>query len=71
MRDVVLVRPPGKRLGRTTFVVDRSRIASLRAQARLEGDRTRDEVGAGTVLRAAQQEAKPSSENPDETVLAD
>jgi len=61
----------GKRLGRPTIVVDRSRIASLRAQGRGWKAIAREmKLGVGTVLRAAQRAAKPSSENPDEPLLA-
>jgi hypothetical protein len=52
-------------------VVDRSRIAGLRAQGRDWKAIAREmKFGVVTVLRAAQQGAKPSSENADETVLA-
>jgi len=49
-------RAKGKRLGRPTVVVDRSRIASLRAQGRGWKAIARTmRLGLGTVLRAAQQ----------------
>jgi hypothetical protein len=52
-------------------IVDRSRIASLRAQGRGWKAIAREmKLGVGTVLRAARQAAKPSSENPGETVVA-
>ena len=64
-------RSKGKRLGRPTIVVDRSRIASLRAQGRGWKAIAREmKLGVGTVLRAAQQVAKPGSEDPGETVVA-
>jgi DNA invertase Pin-like site-specific DNA recombinase len=64
-------RSKGKRLGRPTIVVDRSRIASLRAQGRGWKAIAREmKLGVGTVLRAAQQVAKPSSENSDKILLA-
>ena len=61
-------RSKGKRLGRPTIVVDRSRIASLRAQGRGWKAIAREmKLGVGTVLRAAQQGGLPCSENPAET----
>ena len=64
-------RSKGTRLGRPTIVVDRSRIASLRAQGRGWKAIAREmKLGVGTVLRAAEQVAKPGSEGPDEPVLA-
>jgi len=61
-------RSKGKRLGRPTIVVDRSRIASLRAQGRGWKAIAREmKLGVGTVLRAAQQVGLPGSESPAET----
>ena len=58
-------RSKGKRLGRPTIVVDRSRIASLRAQGRGWKAIAREmKLGVGTVLRAAQQGGLLGSENP-------
>jgi DNA invertase Pin-like site-specific DNA recombinase len=49
-------RSKGKHLGRPTIVVDRSRIASLRAQERGWKAIAREmKLGIGTVLRAAEQ----------------
>jgi len=49
-------RSKGKRLGRPTIVVDRSRIASLRTQGRGWKAIAREmKLGVGTVLRAAQE----------------
>ena len=57
-------RSKGKRLGRPTIVVDRSRIASLRAQGRGWKAIAREmKLGVGTVLRAAQQGGRLGSEN--------
>src|SRR5271157_6404798 len=54
----------GKRLGRPTIVVDRSRIASLRAQGRGWKAIAREmKLGVGTVLRAAQQSGRLGSES--------
>jgi len=54
-----------------TVIVDSLRVACLRAQGlgwkAIEREMS---LRVGTVLRAAQQVAKPSSENPGETVLA-
>ena len=57
-------RSKGKRLGRPTVVVDRSRIACLRAQGHGWKAIAREmKLGVGTVLRAAQQDGRPGSEN--------
>src|SRR5271167_1713855 len=57
-------RSKGKRLGRPTIVVDRSRIASLRAQGRGWKAIAREmKLGVGTVLRAAQQSGRLGSES--------
>jgi DNA invertase Pin-like site-specific DNA recombinase len=64
-------RSKGKRLGRPKVIVDRSRIECLRAQGRGWKAIAREmKLGVGTVLRAAQLIAKPRSENPGETVVA-
>jgi len=48
-------RAKGKRLGRPTVIVDRARIASLRAQGHGWKAIAREmKLGVGTVLRAAQ-----------------
>ena len=58
-------RSKGKRLGHPTIVVDRSRIASLRAQGRGWKAIPREmKLGVGTVLRAAQQRGLLGSETP-------
>src|SRR5271157_3277758 len=57
-------RSKGKRLGRPTIVVDRSRIASLRAQGRgWKAIAPEMKLGVGTVLRAAQQSGRLGSES--------
>jgi len=57
-------RSKGKRLGRPTIVVDRARIASLRAQGRGWKAIAREmNLGVGTVLRAAHQVGLVGSEN--------
>jgi DNA invertase Pin-like site-specific DNA recombinase len=49
-------RAKGKRLGRPTVIVDRARIARLRAQGRGWKAIAREmKLGVGTVLRAAEQ----------------
>lgn len=56
-------RAKGNRLGRPTVIVDRSRIACLRAQGRGWKAIAREmRLGVGTVLRAAQQGRFPGSE---------
>lgn len=58
-------RSKGKRLGRPTVIVDRSRIAGLRAQGRGWKAIAREmRLGVGTVLRAAQQGGVLGSEKP-------
>lgn len=54
-------RSKGKRLGRPALIVDRARIACLRAQGRGWKAIAREmRLGVGTVLRAAQQEGLQS-----------
>jgi len=57
-------RSKGKRLGRPTIVVDRSRIASLRAKGHGWKAIAREmKLGVGTVLRAAQEGGQMGSGN--------